>query len=190
MVLLTPVLTPPVSRTFLGSVSDYCLHQAPCPVLVVRKKALDAVAKQAEGPRKIAVAVDDSEGAAYTFDWALENVAREGDLVLAIHVRTPAYLRYPVAGEAGARDRNEGLTLLMALETGLRAAVCSNNVRGCDSGQVRWVCLTRCGTKDKRWFMRLEAGSRVGAMAMRVRMPAHLTWQMRQLRQVPFNGPV
>lgn len=110
--MLTPVFTPPAFRTFLGSVSDYCLHQAPCPVLVVRKKALDAVAKQAEGPRKIAVAVDDSEGAAYTFDWALENVAREGDLVLAIHVRAPAYLRYPVAGEAGALDRNEGLTLV------------------------------------------------------------------------------
>eukprot|EP00243_Klebsormidium_subtile_P003318 TRINITY_DN16674_c0_g1_i1.p1 TRINITY_DN16674_c0_g1~~TRINITY_DN16674_c0_g1_i1.p1 ORF type:complete len:411 (+),score=122.20 TRINITY_DN16674_c0_g1_i1:179-1234(+) len=86
-----------IKRTFLGSVSDYCLHQASCPILVVRKKALDGVPKQADGPRKVAVAVDDSEGSAHSFDWALENVARLGDLVLAIHIRSPAYLRYPVA---------------------------------------------------------------------------------------------
>ncbi|KAF8033070.1 hypothetical protein BT93_D1842 [Corymbia citriodora subsp. variegata] len=28
-----------VQRAFLGSVSDYCVHNAKCPVLVVRKPA-------------------------------------------------------------------------------------------------------------------------------------------------------
>ncbi|KAG0627142.1 hypothetical protein M758_2G176800 [Ceratodon purpureus] len=79
-----------LKRVFMGSNSDYVLHNATCPVAVVRHveedlKVHDPLSSSG-GSRKVVIAVDESREAVYAFKWALENFANEEDKVILYHV--------------------------------------------------------------------------------------------------------
>eukprot|EP00245_Coleochaete_scutata_P007536 TRINITY_DN22985_c0_g1_i1.p1 TRINITY_DN22985_c0_g1~~TRINITY_DN22985_c0_g1_i1.p1 ORF type:complete len:343 (-),score=68.25 TRINITY_DN22985_c0_g1_i1:541-1569(-) len=89
-----------IKRAFLGSVSDYLAHHAPCPILIVKNKpeaSPEDNPLETDYERRIVVAVDKSESASYAFTWALENFCKPTDHVTALHVTPPAMYTYPTA---------------------------------------------------------------------------------------------
>lgn len=79
-----------LKRMVMGSNSDYVLHNATCPVAVVRHveeelKDHDAL-NSTGGSRKVVIAVDESRESVFAFKWALENFATEEDSVVIYHV--------------------------------------------------------------------------------------------------------
>jgi nucleotide-binding universal stress UspA family protein len=77
----------------LGSVSEQCLHHAPCPVAVVRRVGSAASRSlTGGGPERIVVGVDGSESAQRAIRWALDEArARRATLVL-VHAWQPAFV--------------------------------------------------------------------------------------------------
>jgi len=79
-----------IKRAIMGSNSDYVLHNATCPVAIVRHSEEDLnnhdPLNSFGGSRKIVIAVDQSREAVYAFKWALENFANEEDKVTLYHV--------------------------------------------------------------------------------------------------------
>lgn len=76
----------------LGSVSEHCARQAPCPVVVV---PTEWVGRQ--GP--IVVGVDDSPAATAALRWALQEAAAAGTAVEAVHVYLPYTPHRPYGAE-------------------------------------------------------------------------------------------
>jgi nucleotide-binding universal stress UspA family protein len=71
----------------VGSVSQYCLHHAPCPVVVV---------KPADGPRgdleRIVVGVDGSATSRHALDWALDAARSHRARVEVVHAWHPSFV--------------------------------------------------------------------------------------------------
>lgn len=71
----------------VGSVSQYCLHHAPCPVVVV---------KPADGPRedveRIVVGVDGSATSQRALEWALDAARAHHARVNVVHAWHPSYV--------------------------------------------------------------------------------------------------
>lgn len=100
----------PLSRAVLGSVAEYALHNATCPVIVVPAKS--AVTG---GPARVLVGVDHSAASLAALRWAAEEAARRGDALVPVLVRDGTW-----AGD----DENGPLTELEAIERrSLRDAV-------------------------------------------------------------------
>ena len=96
----------------LGSVSDYCAHQLPVPVMVVRPKAAAAAAAggaaaaaaaepaggsggQGGGRRVVVLAVDDSAHSTHALRWVLSRLIAPGDELHCVCVALP--VPYPVS---------------------------------------------------------------------------------------------
>lgn len=87
----------------LGSVSDYCTHHLHCPVLVVRQGCLETLSVAQPDPehpsadkRKIAVALDNSSHSMAMFEWALNNLIRETDILHVISVASNVNMHVPL----------------------------------------------------------------------------------------------
>uniref|UniRef100_A0A0D6R5Q5 UspA domain-containing protein n=1 Tax=Araucaria cunninghamii TaxID=56994 RepID=A0A0D6R5Q5_ARACU len=98
-----------LKRTLLGSISDYVLHNANCPVAIIRKpqstQALDSLTP-AGLSRKIVIAIDESKETFNAFKWALHNFCRESDKIIVYHVHHPTDLpaRAVGTGEFGMEE--------------------------------------------------------------------------------------
>lgn len=78
-------------EALLGSVSEACLHHAPCPVVVVPPSA-GAV----EAPRRIVVGVDGSRAADAALQWAAEEAELRGAELVLLHAwRAPSIAAHP-----------------------------------------------------------------------------------------------
>jgi len=95
----------------LGSVSDYCVHNLHCPVLVVRQGCLETfsvaqpVLSQEDGAaapaeetaaskRKICLSLDSSEHSKKMLEWALTHLIKQTDEIHVVSVAPP--VTYPV----------------------------------------------------------------------------------------------
>jgi nucleotide-binding universal stress UspA family protein len=71
----------------VGSVSQYCLYHAPCPVVVV---------KPTDGPRgdleRIVIGVDGSATSLHALDWALDAARVHRARVTVVHAWHPSYV--------------------------------------------------------------------------------------------------
>ncbi len=87
-----------VRGLLLGSVSQQCLHHAPCPVAVVR----GATAAPASGSTgRVVVGVDGSDTATRALRWAAEEARVRGALLEVVHAWHRPYLGgYPHVGSA------------------------------------------------------------------------------------------
>jgi len=93
-----------LKRIITGSNSDYVLHNASCPVAIVRHieedlKVHDPL-NSVGGSRKVVIAVDESRESVYAFKWALENFSREEDNLILYHVNQSV----PLAATAGTGE--------------------------------------------------------------------------------------
>lgn len=86
-----------MSMVGLGSVSDYCIHNVACPVVVVRA---DTPAAQKVGEPSVCIATDDSSHSNYALVWALENIVKPEDDLHVITVSPP--VPYPILDETSA----------------------------------------------------------------------------------------
>lgn len=78
----------------LGSVSQACLHHAPCPVVVVHGDELPSTA----APR-IVVGIDGSSTSDAALRWAVEEAQLRGATIDAVHVwHMPYLVPYPYSG--------------------------------------------------------------------------------------------
>ncbi|KAH7447352.1 hypothetical protein KP509_01G102900 [Ceratopteris richardii] len=95
-----------ITRTLFGSVGENVLHNALCPVVIVRpaEKLQDSLVT--ERSRNIVIAVDDSKEAAGAFVWALQNFCRVTDKVTIYHVHKSSVpsITSSVTGEFGIED--------------------------------------------------------------------------------------
>lgn len=73
------------TRVLEGSVSEYALHNLPVPVILI-KRSHEITEHPPTPPRKIAIAVNQSEAAKRAFAWAAEQLYREGDTLIILHV--------------------------------------------------------------------------------------------------------
>eukprot|EP01018_Ginkgo_biloba_P013666 Gb_22308 [translate_table: standard] len=91
----------PSPRSFLGSISDYVLHNASRTVAIIRQpeshQAHDALASSGLS-RKIVIAIDQSKQAFNAFKWALHNFCNESDKVIIYHVHHPTALPVTAMG--------------------------------------------------------------------------------------------
>ncbi|KAL2613600.1 hypothetical protein R1flu_025292 [Riccia fluitans] len=107
-------------RTFVGSVSDYVLHNAPCTVAIVRTPE-DTNESYTDGPltpkssRKIVIAVDESKEAIYAFTWALKHFCKPADHVILYHVHQPNFS--PVTGIGAGQFGIEEVYLPLDMST-------------------------------------------------------------------------
>jgi nucleotide-binding universal stress UspA family protein len=73
----------------LGSVSEQCLHHAPCPVAVVRDVAPDSE-RPPDEPERIVVGIDGSDASQRGLRWALDEGRARGAAVDAVYAwRSP-----------------------------------------------------------------------------------------------------
>ncbi|MGK2950725.1 MAG: universal stress protein [Acidimicrobiales bacterium] len=79
----------------LGSVSQHCLHHAPCPVAVIREQDGEPAAQA----HRIVVGLDASETARRALHWAQAAAQRRGATITVVHTwHLPYAAGYPVAG--------------------------------------------------------------------------------------------
>lgn len=85
----------------LGSVSQRCLHHAPCPIVVVRSETPQP---QGDDRERIVVGVDGAPASDAALRWAIDEAGRRRATVDAVHVWHLPYLApYPFAS-AGTVD--------------------------------------------------------------------------------------
>lgn len=76
----------------LGSVSQHCLHRAPCAVAVVRSGESGA------GDRRVVVGIDGSEGGDHALRWAAEEARLRDVPLVVVHAWQPVLANAPMAG--------------------------------------------------------------------------------------------
>lgn len=76
----------------LGSVSQHCLHRAPCPVAVVRSEPTPA------GIERVVVGVDGSRGAERALVWALDEARLRAAPLVVVHAWQPVLANATMAG--------------------------------------------------------------------------------------------
>jgi len=89
-----------VRELVLGSVTQTCLHHAPCPVAIVRGNEEPAAGRAGTGERVVA-GVDGSETADRALRWALDDARARGGLVAAVHAW---HVPFSMSLTAGTRD--------------------------------------------------------------------------------------
>lgn len=117
----------------IGSVSQRCLHETPCPVAVIR----EPVPRPAEQPPRVVVGVDGSSSARPALAWAVDEARARGVVLQVVHAWQPPYVAgFPFTGvlpdyqayEAGAHELVADLLASVDL-TGVpeveRTAACS-----------------------------------------------------------------
>jgi nucleotide-binding universal stress UspA family protein len=101
----------------LGSVSQHCLHHAPCPVAVVRTSAAGARARE-----RVVVGVDGSADAARALAWAAEEARLRGAELVVVHAYLPPYAGdFAIAWDPGDEEEHAQVLLddaLAAVDTG------------------------------------------------------------------------
>ncbi len=120
-----------VKRVVLGSVAEHTVKLAPCSVLTIKDGALS------EGPKRIVVGVDFSEGASAAFQTAVDLAQEFGaalHLVHALDLRIPFVTPYEVSvpdnvierahAEATSKleEMAQGITDIMSVKTEVRSA--------------------------------------------------------------------
>jgi nucleotide-binding universal stress UspA family protein len=70
----------------MGSVSQQCLHHAPCPVAIVRPLDPDRGVD-----RRIVVGIDGSANSRQALDWALDEARARGCAIEVVHTWAPPY---------------------------------------------------------------------------------------------------
>jgi nucleotide-binding universal stress UspA family protein len=93
----------------LGSISEQCLHHAPCPVAVVRRLGDTAAASLTSGrPERIVVGVDGSDAGGAALHWALAEARLRRATVRLVHAWQPAFVGgdtfLPVPAESRAME--------------------------------------------------------------------------------------
>eukprot|EP00193_Tetraselmis_chui_P013290 CAMPEP_0177782248 /NCGR_PEP_ID=MMETSP0491_2-20121128/18338_1 /TAXON_ID=63592 /ORGANISM="Tetraselmis chuii, Strain PLY429" /LENGTH=430 /DNA_ID=CAMNT_0019302479 /DNA_START=840 /DNA_END=2132 /DNA_ORIENTATION=- len=99
----------PIAEFFFGSITNYCAHNCPTPVVILHNlpHPTDDGHKAGEGEgRAIAVAVDDSALSEKSLQWTVDNVYRHGDTVHMMHVVPPLAEDVPVADGFGDSMEN------------------------------------------------------------------------------------
>ncbi|CAG9463632.1 unnamed protein product [Pedinophyceae sp. YPF-701] len=92
-----------LSEFFLGSVASFCIANCGQPVVALHGPRFDRVVRAGpDAPRKIAIAVDNSEQSDRALQWAIDCVHRPGDVFHLIHVIPALPLRSVYAGRSGA----------------------------------------------------------------------------------------
>jgi nucleotide-binding universal stress UspA family protein len=86
----------------LGSVTQTCLHHAPCPVAVVRGNDEPAAAGAGAGERVVA-GIDGSETSDRALRWALDDARARGGIVAAVHAW---HVPFSMSLTPGTRDRS------------------------------------------------------------------------------------
>jgi len=84
----------------LGSVTQTCLHHAPCPIAIVRGNDGPAAGGAGAGER-VVVGVDGSETSDRALRWALDDARARGGIVAAVHAW---HLPFSMSLTAGTRD--------------------------------------------------------------------------------------
>jgi nucleotide-binding universal stress UspA family protein len=84
----------------LGSVTQTCLHHAPCPIAIVRGNDGPAVAA-AGAAERVVVGVDGSETSDRALRWALDDARARGGIVTAVHAW---HVPFSMSLTAGTRD--------------------------------------------------------------------------------------
>ena len=84
----------------LGSVTQTCLHHAPCPIAIVRGNDGPAAAGAGAGDR-VVVGVDGSETSDRALRWALDDARARGGIVAAVHAW---HVPFSMSLTAGTRD--------------------------------------------------------------------------------------
>jgi nucleotide-binding universal stress UspA family protein len=86
----------------LGSVTQTCLHHAPCPVAIVRGNDEPAAAGAGAGERVVA-GIDGSETSDRALRWALDDARARGGIVAAVHAW---HVPFSMSLTPGTRDRS------------------------------------------------------------------------------------
>lgn len=80
----------------LGSVSQKCLHEATCPVAVIRA---DEAAAPPAGPPRVLVGIDGSDGSRRALQWAADEAAARGAVLEVVHGWQPPFIGgFPMTG--------------------------------------------------------------------------------------------
>lgn len=80
----------------LGSVSQKCLHEATCPVAVIRPAASGS---PPAGPQRIVVGIDGSDGARRALQWAADEATARGGALEVVHGWQPPFIGgFPMTG--------------------------------------------------------------------------------------------
>jgi nucleotide-binding universal stress UspA family protein len=86
----------------LGSVTQACLHHAPCPVAIVRGSDESATAR-ARADERVVAGVDGSETSDRALRWALDDARARGGIVTAVHAW---HVPFSMSLTAGTRDHS------------------------------------------------------------------------------------
>ncbi|HEY8546966.1 MAG TPA: universal stress protein, partial [Acidimicrobiales bacterium] len=82
----------------LGSVSNHCLHHAPCPVAVIRHGAqVDGSDGADAGPERVVVGVDGSPVAQRALRWAIDEARARGARLDVVHAWSAPVVGGPFA---------------------------------------------------------------------------------------------
>ena len=84
----------------LGSVSQRLLHEAACPVAIVRRSTFDGI----EPNGRVVVGVDDSDHGQAALMWAAQEAAFRGAQLRVVHAFQPSYVDAPLATPVDAID--------------------------------------------------------------------------------------
>jgi len=107
-------------RLFLGSVTEKLLRKAPCPILVVPKRADDLPADPSPAQRHILCAVDFSDGSQAALRVALGLAEQAAGTLSILHVVVPEHQDHPLLaaldlGDVRAAAENDRLARLRDL---------------------------------------------------------------------------
>ena len=84
----------------LGSVSQRLLHEAACPVAIVRRSTVDGI----ETNGRVVVGVDDSDHGEAALMWAAQEAAFRGAQLRVVHAFQPSYVDAPFPTSVDAID--------------------------------------------------------------------------------------